>query len=94
MGFLVQLLRVLAVLFVVRLMLRAIAGFLRGRSSQDPAPKQAPGGAQGTELVRDRICNTFLPKARAVRAMIGGHEEHFCSTECRDRALLAASRAS
>ncbi len=46
------------------------------------------------DLVRDRICNTFLPRDRAVRAMVSGREEHFCSEACRDRALTAASQAS
>ena len=29
-----------------------------------------------------------------VAAVVGGVEEHFCSADCRDRALLAVSRAS
>jgi hypothetical protein len=29
-----------------------------------------------------------------VLAVVGGHEELFCSTACRDKALLAAPRAS
>lgn len=95
MVFLVRLLRVVLALLVVRLVLRAVAGFLRSRSAarEAPAPPAQPD-PQGTELVRDRICNTFLPKARAVRGTIGGHEELFCSAACRDRALLLASRAS
>jgi len=38
-------------------------------------------------MVRDRVCNTFLPRARAVTALVGGREMHFCSAACRDRAL-------
>jgi hypothetical protein len=37
--------------------------------------------------VRDRVCNTFLPRERAIHAVVNGHEEHFCSTACRDQAL-------
>jgi hypothetical protein len=47
------------------------------RSEPAPAP-----------LVRDRVCNTFLPRERALVAVVDGREEHFCSTACRDRALL------
>ena len=28
----------------------------------------------GTEMVRDLVCNTFVPKARALRATIGGDD--------------------
>ena len=44
--------------------------------------------------MRDRVCNTFVPRSRAVAAVVDGVEEHFCSAACRDRALLAVSRAS
>jgi hypothetical protein len=69
------LLRILAVLFVVRLAVRFVANVLVGLK-----PEAAP------ELVRDRVCNTFLPRERALTVVVDGHEEHFCSTACRDRA--------
>lgn len=96
MAFLVSLLRVVLLLFVVRLVLRAAAAFVRGvqtglRGAPEP-PRGAP--AVGHELVRDRVCNTFLPRERALRALVGGHEEHFCSAACRDKALRAVAQAS
>ena len=85
---LTRLLRVLVVLFVLRLVLRFVAGMLR------PRP-QKPGRTTSAdlELVRDQVCNTFLPRARAVTAQIAGREEHFCSPACRDRALAQIARA-
>lgn len=70
------LLRVLLVLFLLRLAVRFVVNVLAGM--------RAPGPS---ELVRDRICNTFVPRERALRAVVGGREEHFCSAACRDRAL-------
>lgn len=70
------LLRILVVLFVVRLAVRFVAHVIAGLKGE-PTPA----------LVRDRVCNTFLPRERALRAVVGGREEHFCSTACRDRAL-------
>jgi hypothetical protein len=87
--FLVVLVRVLVGLFLVRLVLRAIAGALRPPSERAAAPPAA-----GVDMVRDNVCNTFLPRERALRAVLAGREEHFCSAECRDRALAAVSRAS
>jgi hypothetical protein len=53
--------------------------------------RQAPSGPRRGDLVRDRVCNTFVLRERAVLARIAGHEEHFCSAACRDRALGAPS---
>lgn len=85
---LIVVIRVLAVLFIIRLVLRAFAALVR-RSG--PAER---GPAAGVALVRDRVCNTFLPRERALRAFVAGREEHFCSEACRDRALAEAARAS
>jgi hypothetical protein len=45
-----------------------------------------PGG----EMVRDRVCNTFLPRSRALRVRIGGEDHFFCSDSCRSKALEQA----
>ena len=90
MSFLITFLRVVLILFVVRLILRGVAALFRPSPS---APKaQAP--RMGGELVRDRVCNTFLPRERAIRGVIDGREEYFCSEECRKRAQAGVARAS
>jgi hypothetical protein len=68
--------RFLVVLFLVRLGLRMFAASRQQR---------APDGS-GQDLVRDRVCNTFVPRDRALQGLVGGRTEHFCSAECRDRA--------
>ena len=79
------LVRVLIVLFLVRLALRFVARFLR------PAAVGQGPARPGVDMVRDRVCNTFVPRERALHAVLGGREEHFCSSACRDRALAAGS---
>jgi len=86
------LLRVVFVLLLVRLAGRFLVSVLRGGGQGRPGAPAAP--AKGGELVRDRVCNTFLPRERALAARIDGRDEHFCSASCRDRALAAVSRAS
>jgi hypothetical protein len=72
--------RILVLLLLVRFIFRFLGGVIRGY--------RGVGGSRGaTEMVRDRVCNTFLPRERALRAMVGGREEHFCSPACRDDAL-------
>jgi hypothetical protein len=71
-------LRILVALLLVRLLFRFVAGVVRGYRGE-PGPRSQ-------DMVRDRICNTFLPRDRALRALVDGREEHFCSPTCRDRA--------
>jgi len=54
-------------------------------------PREAP--RSGVSLVRDRVCNTFLPRERAIVASVNGHEEYFCCERCRSQAQAAASVA-
>ncbi len=85
MGVIAFVIRFLLWLLMIRLAVRAVASFF-GPSSDGPK--------KGRDLVRDRVCNTFVPQDRAVVAMVGGKPEYFCSAACRDRALLQASPAS
>jgi hypothetical protein len=82
-AFLTVLLRVLFLLFALRLIGRSLAALLR--HGVEPARVAGRGGS----LVRDRVCNTFLPREQALTASVAGREEHFCSKACRDRALAA-----
>ena len=77
------LVRIVFWLLVLRLAVRAAASFFR------PRP-EVPKTKASAELVRDPICNTFVPQDRALLAMVGGKPEYFCSAACRDRALLAS----
>jgi hypothetical protein len=74
---LVAAVRFLVVVFVVRMGLRLFASARRPRRTEP------------TDLVRDRVCNTFLPRDRALAVTLAGRTEHFCSPECRDRAQHA-----
>ncbi len=88
----VRFLQFLAALFVVRLVLRAVAAMVRARGASQHAPPVAGAGA--TKLVHDRICNVHLPRDRALPAKVDGQVEYFCSEKCRDEALRGVRRAS
>jgi hypothetical protein len=85
---LVGVVRFLIALFFLRLIVHTVADLLRSRG-----PRKKPRAADA-ELVRDRICNTYVPRAAAVVARVGGREESFCSPACRDRALSEMAQAS
>jgi hypothetical protein len=87
------LLRAAAVLVLLRLFLRFVAALVRGLGGVAAAPP-GPAPQSGGDLVRDRVCNTFVPRSRALSAQVAGEAQHFCSAGCRDAALKAARRAS
>ncbi len=78
----VALVRFVIALLLVRIAFRFVAGLVQGLRGRPSAP-----GAGSVDMVRDRVCNTFLPRERALTAVVGGREMHFCSAACRDRAL-------
>jgi len=86
---LLRLLQFLAVLLAIRFLARALGRFAQRRP---PAPRRR--AVLTGDLVRDRICNTHVPKQRAIAARVDGRDEYFCSPACRDEALRLAKRAS
>ena len=83
---LIGLVRLLVVLLVVRLVARFVMAAVRGYRGQVDGPAAGPP-PEGRELVRDRVCNTFVARDRALSATVAGAVEHFCSAACRDAAL-------
>jgi hypothetical protein len=79
-------LRIVLALLLVRLVVRAVAPALVRRPRPEPQPRRT---VTTGDLVRDFVCNTFVPRDRAVRAVIAGEEQLFCSTACAERARLA-----
>ena len=78
---LTSLVRTVVVLLLIRFVVRFVVEVVRGYRQAGRGPEVA-----ATDLVRDRVCDTFLPRTRALVANVGGREQHFCSPECRDRA--------
>ena len=80
-------------LLVLRLLLRTVvAAIAPRRTFAGPGPEKRQVKA-AQDLVLDRVCRTYVPLASALTARVAGHEEHFCSTACRDRALAEVARA-
>ena len=79
-AFVVNLVRIVVVLLIVRFVLRFLAAVVQGYQG---APRRE---APATEMVRDRVCDTFVPRSRALMAIMDGREQYFCSPACRERA--------
>ena len=53
------------------------------QSSPRPPMRETPAPEQQGRMVRDRICNTFLPESRALTTDANGELHFFCSERCR-----------
>jgi len=61
-----------------------IFGIIRFLSRADRPKKhiRPPRQISGT-MVKDEVCNTYLPKEEAIRETSNGREVYFCSKDCR-----------
>jgi YHS domain-containing protein len=82
-------------LFVARLVVRTLARlFGVGPAPQRTAAPRAASLRQIEDLVLDRVCQTHVPRSRALTARLDGVEEHFCSEACLEKAKAGVARAS
>jgi len=73
--------------FLIFLVLRAaLAGFLAGFRG----PGRATGGSRAlrNELVKDPVCETYIPRQGALRRSAGPTTYYFCSTACAEKFKL------
>ena len=67
-----------------------IRTILRRRSRPAPSP-QRPDAPETPRfegaMVRDRVCNTFVPRSKALVVHSGGEDWFFCSEACRSTFL-------
>ena len=61
---------------------------LRRAVGRPAAPAPAVPRFEGA-MVRDRVCQTFLPRARALSLRCGDEEHFFCSESCKSSFLSA-----
>jgi uncharacterized protein len=79
----VGLFRFLVILFVIYLaylFVRIFRAMTRPRRAAKARPE-----IQGM-MVKDDVCNTYIPREEAIREVRGGRENFYCSEECRRKA--------
>jgi YHS domain-containing protein len=57
---------------------------------QNPKATSNPGKM----MVKDEICNTYLPEDEALKEVHGGQTYYFCSEECRKKFLASKEKGS
>lgn len=74
--------RILAVLLLIRLVVNALMGARRRAAA--PRQSRSPQERALGELVRDPNCGTYVAKASAIAVGSGDNARYFCSVKCRD----------
>jgi YHS domain-containing protein len=65
--------------------------FLAPRSRSQP---RRQGRMESGVMVKDEVCNTYLPREDAIRENWQGKEFFFCSSECRRKFLAGRKKDS
>ena len=90
-----QRLLMLVLVFLAATTLRRLFSQRGTPTAQPGRPDSGPRGANvpprdnsaDDRMVRDRVCNTFLPASKALTVRQAGEVHYFCSETCRSRFL-------
>ncbi|MEK7828703.1 MAG: transcriptional regulator [Deltaproteobacteria bacterium] len=77
--------RILIYIILIFLLYRIIMAFLYPKKT--PMPQKDKTVPQGDEMVLDPVCQSYYPKAEALRVRNGNEITYFCSEECRGKFL-------
>ncbi len=87
--FLIRLLGIVLLLALARMLVQWVYfKFMRAGQASSTQPTPA-GHPASVETRRDPVCGAYVATAQSVKALVRGHEEHFCSMACRDKYLAA-----
>jgi len=82
----------LVLVFCFGWLLRRLVGGMFGRAA--PSPRTRTPERKDEILVRDRVCNTYLPRSRALSLKVDDEQHFFCSERCRSSFLSGERVAS
>jgi uncharacterized protein len=71
---------VVFIIYVAYLIIRFFRALTRPRTAPKPRAE-----IQGL-MVKDDVCNTYIPREEAIREIRDGREHFYCSEECRRKA--------
>ena len=76
--------RFLIVLGLLILLYYLVKGWISPSKSRR-MERSGGGGELESEMVKDPICKTYIPKDSAIRTHIDGRDYYFCSRQCMKR---------
>lgn len=84
----IRLILIFILAYVAAFVIRAFLSFFRTRPKNEEKPKTLK------TMVKDEVCNMYIPKDEALREVKDGREYYFCSQACRSRFLEKARLTS
>ena len=69
--------------YIIYQIIRFFQAINRRSKMSSPPRSKNPSGM----MVKDEVCNTYLPKEDAIKEIQEGKEYYFCSRECRRKFL-------
>jgi uncharacterized protein len=85
----IRLLALLGLLWTGKQVVHQVSSALHPRPKGD---QQASEGEITDEMVKDPVCQTYIPKSLAIQKTITGEIRYFCSEECVSK-FLAQSQS-
>lgn len=80
---------------VAYLVVRLISFWGKIGRTKEQAKTPPPGRtALSGLMVKDEMCQTYLPRENALREIIDGEERYFCSMECKRKSLEARKKGN
>lgn len=79
-GGLIRLIFYAVLIYFAYAVYRAYKALTRPRPAAAPPPREIQG-----VMVKDDVCNTYIPKEEAIREVRDGQERFFCSEACRKK---------
>ena len=79
-------LRFIIFVLLLYLILRLVSFWRKISRSSSPPSSASPPTLSG-RMVKDEVCQMYLPRENALREIIDGEEHFFCSAECRRKCL-------
>jgi YHS domain-containing protein len=84
--------RLLIILLLLYLGYRALKIWLRNNITIERQRKSRPAGEIDDVMVKDPVCNVYIPKRHAVSVEIDGEKLYFCSEKCKEEYLKTKKR--
>jgi YHS domain-containing protein len=81
---LIRLLALLGLLWTGKHVVNQVSSVFHSHQNVDG---KASEGEIAGEMVKDPVCQTYIPKSIAFRKMINGETHYFCSEECASKFL-------
>ncbi len=76
---LIRLLALFALLWTGKHIVRQVSSMVSPHQRSNKTPQN---GEQSDDMVKDPVCQTYIPKSLAIRKSLAGTEVYFCSKEC------------